>query len=372
MNDGQAISDVARRIEGESDDLPARLRRVARLALPVDARVVVVAPRPDGLVELNVPQSLAFPWTGGLPYLSSDEALIRELERLRAARIQFLLVPHTELSWLDEHGEFKRHLESSYRVVLDEEGTGIVFALTDPVDLPPDRIGSDGLPVPPPEMIRLVAGMFDWERIYEPFIAGGERATESIRTVLERNGLEIEHFDSILDFGCGCGRVIRQWKSLTETQLHGSDYNPYLIEWSKANLSFAEFTVNGVGPPLDYRDEQFDFLYALSIFTHFVEALQGPWANEVARVLRPGGFALVTLHGGGVLEALSEPDRMRFEAGELVVLDHEYAGTNRTAAYHPERYVRDVLAPQAGLEVVDYVPKGQPDMHQDAVLLRRT
>ena len=352
--------------------MPARLRRMARLALPADARVAMVAREPSALEDLGVPTLVRFPETAEVSPETGDQPLIEELDRLRSDRLHFLLVPADQLPWFTAHEELKQHVESRCRLVLDEEETGTVFALQDPADMPADGIGRDGLPVPPPEMVRLVVGMFDFENIYEPFVTLSELGAASIRETLSRNDLDIADFDSILDFGCGCGRMMRQWRSLTGTGLHGSDYNPYLVGWCRANLPFAEFTVNGVAPPLDYADGQFDFVYALSVFTHFIEALQVPWAREIARVLRPGGIALVSLSGLRHFQLEGEPDRARFEAGEPVILREERAGTNDVAVFHPEQYVREVLAPQAGFEILAYVLNGQPDMDQDAVLLRRT
>jgi SAM-dependent methyltransferase len=366
------VSRLVREIEGDSDDLLSRLRRVARLALPLDARVAVVTNGNDQLLDLNVPVAVPFPAAGGAADPpATDESLIAELERLQAERTHFLFVPASAEPWLEGRDRLHRHLRSSYRLVLEEEGTGAVFSLQEPTDAPANGIGHDGLPVPPPEMVHLVAGMHDWDEIYGMFLSGGKLGATSITEVLEKNDLDIKSFDSILDFGCGCGRIIRHWIPLTTAKLHGSDYNPYMVEWCMANLQFAEFTVNGVAPPLDYADEQFDFLYAVSIFTHFVETLQVPWAREVARVLRPGGHALLTFSGLGRVDLISPPKRERFEGGELVVEWEERAGTNATAVYHPERYLREVLAPQGGFEIVDFVPDGQKDAQQDSLLLRR-
>ena len=164
--------------------------------------------------------------------------------------------------------------------------------------------------------------------------------------MLAKNGVEMRDFEALLDFGCGCGRVIRQWRSLAGTDLHGTDYNPYLIEWCRRHLPFASFTTNDLSPSLSYEDETFDFVYAISIFTHLDEPLQVPWMSELRRVTKPGGFLLVTLNGASKLERLGEDQlgaeqRQRFAAGELVVLRAHLPGTTACAAFHPERdYVR--------------------------------
>ena len=144
---------------------------------------------------------------------------------------------------------------------------------------------ASGLPVPPDELIELVAD--DKEVLW--FLRGGKKAAESIVSSLARVGLNLEDFESVLDFGCGCGRVVRYWKDLDGPAIYGSDFNSKLIEWCQENLRFAKFTVNGLEPPLEYPDDFFDFIYALSVFTHLTEELQDAWVVELARVLRPGG-----------------------------------------------------------------------------------
>ena len=201
--------------------------------------------------------------------------------------MHFLLIPASAEQWFEDHQQFRRHVQNVYRLVFEEPGTCAVFSLQEPADAPPDGIAPDGLPVPPPEMVRLVAGMFDWDEIYGMFLSGGQLAAHIDQGDAGKERRRHQGFRFDFDFGCGCGRVIRHWVPLTDAKLHGSDYNPRLVGWCQANLGFGQFTVNGVAPPLDYEDEQFDFLYAISIFTHFVEAQQVPWAKELAESSGP-------------------------------------------------------------------------------------
>src|SRR5580765_3709368 len=69
---------------------------------------------------------------------------------------------------------------------------------------------ADGLPVPPARLIMRVAGTPDvkW------FLESGRLAAESIHDALERAETPLDTVASILDFGCGCGRVIRSWARL--------------------------------------------------------------------------------------------------------------------------------------------------------------
>lgn len=89
------------------------------------------------------------------------------------------------------------------------------------------RGAPDGLPIPPTKLINIVAGTWDirW------FLEGGKLAAESIKSILEKNGVDIQDLGEILDFGCGCGRVMRFLKG--KAGLYGTDYNRELIKWCK-------------------------------------------------------------------------------------------------------------------------------------------
>jgi len=136
---------------------------------------------------------------------------------------------------------------------------------------------TDGLPIPPAKLIVLVTGSADsaW------YTEGGKLGAESIRRALADAGAPIAQFQTILDFGCGCGRVIRHWRPLTRAALHGADQNRALVEWCRQNLPFARFQSNTLEPRLDYADQTFEFAYALSVFTHMPEDLQQPWMSEL-------------------------------------------------------------------------------------------
>jgi SAM-dependent methyltransferase len=202
------------------------------------------------------------------------------------------------------------------------------------------------------------------------FLASGARGAESLRGILAKHGLDLEKFEAILDFGCGVGRVMRHWNRLQGPRLYGTDYNPELIGWCKQNLLFASFLVNPLVGILEYENEKFDLIYALSVFTHLTEDQQIGWIEELSRVLRPGGYLLITTHGSWYCKDLLPEDQARFRQGELVVHGTEHAGENTCAAFHPESYVRSKLA--RGMTVVDFIPEGAlGNPRQDAYLLRK-
>jgi SAM-dependent methyltransferase len=221
-------------------------------------------------------------------------------------------------------------------------------------------------PVPPRELIHLVSGHQDAAK----FLRGGLTASQAIRDTLRKNGVNIEELGTILDFGCGIGRIMRYWKNLRCPTLHGTDYNPKLIEWCKRNLGFADFQVNALSGKLHYPSETFDFIYAFSVFTHLSEPLQFHWIEELYDALRPGGYLYLTTHGEFYFSALTTEQRARLRAGRMVILEETRAGTNHCLVYHPEEFVRGKLA--VSFVVADFVQRGaMGNSEQDVYLLRK-
>jgi SAM-dependent methyltransferase len=173
----------------------------------------------------------------------------------------------------------------------------------------------------------------------------------------------VRQLGSILDFGCGCGRVARWWRDLKGPRVFGCDYDGVLTEWCQANLPFLKVKTNASVPPLPFRRESFDFIYAISLFTHLTPTAQDQWMADVGRLLKPGGLFLFTVHGERFLGHLSPEHQDRFTAGDAVVLDPERSGMEGCAAFHPPAYIRDQLLPRHGFELVTAIYEDRDDRH---------
>ena len=180
--------------------------------------------------------------------------------------------------------------------------------------------------------------------------------------------MPLDSIGSVLDFGCGCGRVTRYWEAFGGA-VAGSDVNGQAVDWCRDNLDFATFERNALAPPLRFDADSFDLAYALSVFTHLTAELQLAWRDELLRVLRPGGLLLLTTHGQSYRSKLDAGERAAFDRGELVVRWGDVPGTNLCSAYHPEPYLRDTFA--SGFTFLELEPEGaRGNPTQDLVLLR--
>jgi len=90
-------------------------------------------------------------------------------------------------------------------------------------------------PVPPARLLFVTSATsdVDW------FFRSGEATREAFTRALVATGRPIESFRSVLDFGCGCGRMLRQWRDVEGPRFFGTDYNAQLVDWCSANLDHA-------------------------------------------------------------------------------------------------------------------------------------
>ena len=219
------------------------------------------------------------------------------------------------------------------------------------------EIAPDGYPVPPENLRYLISG--ERNNSSESFLAMGKHCAQRLVHALAQSGTDINKFSAILDFGCGCGRTIRQFHYLDSGTLDGTDYNPKLIRWCRRNLPFAAFGINHLEPPLPYAPEQFDLIYAFSVFTHLPEPLQISWIQELSRILKPQGFlALSTLP---LRRLPSQKQR-----GDMVVKHEDQAGSNVCLAYHNSAYITKKLA--KGFSLAQFI---DGEAGQDFYLLQR-
>ncbi len=175
----------------------------------------------------------------------------------------------------------------------------------------------------------------------------------------------------ILEWGCGPARVIRHLAAAvgTAAEVYGSDYNPASIAWCRQHIAGVTFVPNGLEPPLPLAADQFDFIYAISVFTHLSEAVARHWVAELSRVVRPGGLLVVTTNGDSMQRSMLPPELQAYRESGFVIRGNFKEGKRCFLAVHSPAYARKDLF--KGLEVVRHVPGGFPHTGQDYWILRK-
>jgi SAM-dependent methyltransferase len=117
----------------------------------------------------------------------------------------------------------------------------------------------------------------------------------------------------ILDFGIGCARSARFFfRDQQKFECFGCDVDEQAIGYVGNSVPFIKATVSRNFPPLPYTDGFFDVIYSISVFTHLNRRAFTDWLQEIHRVLRRGGFFLVTLHGPQAFSLLeNDPERRK-------------------------------------------------------------
>ncbi len=97
--------------------------------------------------------------------------------------------------------------------------------------------------------------------------------------------------DSVLDIGCGTGRLLRRAHTYwPEAQLVGVDPAKGMIDMAKRLTPYATFHL-GMGEALPLPDDSVDLAMSTVSFHHWQDQAAG--VREVARVLRPGGYFIL-------------------------------------------------------------------------------
>lgn len=230
------------------------------------------------------------------------------------------------------------------------------------------------IPPPPPKHLQIrVVGS------YVPgFVESGfTHIYPSLNRALKSVGKELNDFQTILDWGCGCGRAIRALATLIpNSKLYGTDIDGEAIEWLKQNYyKYADFIVAPHYPPTIFKDQTFDLIFGISVLTHLPEVMQFQWLAELSRITKPSGYVILTTHGekhfkgldASILEIMNKKGFFYYEAGFDYGKSISLPGFYQTA-FHSHSYIRREWGNY--FDIIDILTLGM-DNHQDTILMQK-
>jgi SAM-dependent methyltransferase len=236
-------------------------------------------------------------------------------------------------------------------------------------------------PFPPRHLMQIVSGLTS----ESDFAAHGVAIYRAIQAA---SPMPLADYQSILDFGCGCGRLGRMFKG-HPGKITGCDIDGRLVDWINGHLPHMTAVRTNPAAPLPFEDGAFDGVISVSVFSHLDEDTQRLYLAELERVSASGAYLFLTTHGERALTRALGEDRI-FEMLAIPRCDLENAATGMGEGRHnfalqptghltsddynygitfiPETYVRLVWSKY--FEVVNIVRGGIHDF-QDIVICRK-
>lgn len=233
----------------------------------------------------------------------------------------------------------------------------------------------ENYPLPESDRINRVIGSKDEAK----YCLGGYTLARQIENALsELFSLTIPDFKTILDWGCGAGRLLRYFGKYAskKTTIFGADVDYDNVNWCNLHLPDCRAITLDLLPPSVFSDDFFDLIVGNSVLTHLNEEVQFAWLEELRRISRPGAILLLTIQDISDLmfESYSAAKfRLLLNQGFLspsvdnaiseFIADPEYY----RSAYHAHEYIREKWSQY--FSIVTIIPKFSNN-HQDLVVLR--
>lgn len=238
-------------------------------------------------------------------------------------------------------------------------------------------------PIPPfKNRDRIGARDIDW------FLQSGRVDHRTLREAIAR--WSTRHLGElvILDWGAGCGRILQHFLPDGVT-MAASDVDPTAIQYLHKTFPHVQSIVNQSAPPISFKSDAFDVIYAFSVWTHIPQKLQNDWLKEACRLLKPGGLLLISTMGFRGLKQLREgtnpleaewhavTDEDLHERGTIYIeypifgQDNElFSGITESygIAVHDPAYIRRAWSED--FEILEIVEGAFRD-HQDLAVLRK-
>lgn len=131
----------------------------------------------------------------------------------------------------------------------------------------------------------------------------GFNAYRLFRELYDKHATRMSAGTSVLDYGCGWGRIIRFFlKEIAPANLVGADPDRDVLAIAKATNRWCRFEAIPFTPPSSLPAASFDLIYSFSVFSHLSEERHRLVRDDLARLLKPGGLMMVTTRTRGFID----------------------------------------------------------------------
>lgn len=115
--------------------------------------------------------------------------------------------------------------------------------------------------------------------------------TQYIMEVLSGIRREMEGELKLLDLGCGDGRLVPLWQSITAADAQGIELSPHAVQTAMEMFPTIKYT-QGDATHTPYQDEEFDIVICQEVIEHIED--QAQLIKECSRILKKDGWLILT------------------------------------------------------------------------------
>lgn len=200
---------------------------------------------------------------------------------------------------------------------------------------------------------------------YRQYISDGRVNAEMIRDIIKSYCGERLHAGqrnsnaspfAVLDFACGYGRVGRHFKNvMPEVKYVGIDIHYDAVRFNRDTLGLQMLQSTQKAEEF-YLGRTFDFIFALSFFTHLRREHFLGWLSELHWILSPGGVLMISTHGQTSHQLLM-PDLVVDPQGYGMMETSEQFDLSTDFYVHAityPTYVEDMVSSLKGLELLNF------------------
>ncbi|MCI0600104.1 MAG: class I SAM-dependent methyltransferase [Beijerinckiaceae bacterium] len=215
---------------------------------------------------------------------------------------------------------------------------------------------------------------------YRDYIAGGRADAEAIQNIIKSyfgERLELDNQNppppalTVLDFACGYGRIGRHFRNvMPEIHYAGMDIHVDAIRFNRDKLGLR--TIRSAHKPQEFCvSETFDFIFALSFFSHVRDKHFLGWLTELHKLLKPRGVLMFSTHGR-VTHRLYMPEVAVGARGYGMLVTSEQFDLSTAFYVHAityREYVERMIGDVDGLQLLNF-SEGFWFGHQDMYILQ--
>jgi SAM-dependent methyltransferase len=147
----------------------------------------------------------------------------------------------------------------------------------------------------------------------DEFLGTGSQDVEAYRALLKRHASAPDRLGSVLDFGCGVGRLSRVWLQHAD-RVVGVDISAPMLEQARKIVgedARVTFLLNQASDLATVGEERFDLVFSHICLMHMPWSLARTYVSEFARICSPGGWVAFQLPTRRIATAATLASRIR-------------------------------------------------------------